>query len=53
MYSGNEVDIIYSVVNYNETELLSKEIKKADKDAFINIIKDSEVNGKFYIKPKE
>lgn len=53
MYRGKDVDILYSVVSYDETRKLSNEIMKTDKDAFINVIKGSEVNGRFYLEPKE
>jgi uncharacterized membrane-anchored protein YitT (DUF2179 family) len=45
--------LLYSVVAANETAPLIAAIRKADKEAFINVIKTEHINGRFYRKPKD
>ncbi len=47
-FSGSERKMLYSVVGSSESGYLEKEIRKADPDAFINVMKTKEILGKFY-----
>jgi len=52
LYGGTEKTVLYSVVHANETAPLIRAIREADADAFINVIKTEQVNGKFFRRPK-
>jgi uncharacterized membrane-anchored protein YitT (DUF2179 family) len=52
-YKMAERVLLYSVVAANETTPLVAAIRKADKEAFINVIKTEHINGRFYRKPKD
>jgi uncharacterized membrane-anchored protein YitT (DUF2179 family) len=52
-YRMAERVLLYSVVAANETAPLVAAIRKADKEAFINVIKTEHINGRFYRKPKD
>ena len=43
--------LIYSVVTANEVKVLIPAIKKIDEEAFINVLKTDQLNGKFYHRP--
>ena len=45
--------LLYSVVSANEVIGLIKAIKEIDGAAFINVIKTEQLNGRFYIRPKD
>ena len=45
--------LLYSVVTATEVKMLIPEIRKIDDDAFINVIKTEQLNGRFYQKPKD
>ncbi|MDR2759120.1 MAG: YitT family protein [Spirochaetaceae bacterium] len=45
--------MLYSVVSAGEAAGLVAEIKKIDPDAFINVIKTEQLNGRFYQTPKD
>jgi uncharacterized membrane-anchored protein YitT (DUF2179 family) len=45
--------MLYSVVSAGEVNGLVAEIKKIDPDAFINVIKTEQLNGRFYQRPKD
>ena len=51
-YSGENKDIIYSVVGRDQSDSLIKAIKEVDPKAFTNVIKTEQVNGRFYMRPK-
>lgn len=51
LYKGKERNMIYSVVSSEEMSRVITAIKRVDKNAFINVIKSTEVNGNFYHKP--
>jgi uncharacterized membrane-anchored protein YitT (DUF2179 family) len=45
--------VLYSVVNASMVGKLISEIRKTDENAFINVIKTEQINGRFYQKPKD
>lgn len=51
MYKGKERNMIYSVVSSEEMSRVIAAIKRVDEDAFINVMKSTEVKGNFYQKP--
>lgn len=50
-YSNKTRTMLYTVVNTNEIRNLSKEIKKIDEQAFINVTKTETIVGNFYQEP--
>jgi uncharacterized membrane-anchored protein YitT (DUF2179 family) len=53
MYNMEERKLLYSVVYSNEVPSLVKAICVADPNAFINVIKTEQINGRFFRKPKD
>lgn len=53
LYQGKERNMIYSVVSSDEIRMVIYKIKDADKNAFINVTKSEEVQGRFYRRPNE
>jgi uncharacterized membrane-anchored protein YitT (DUF2179 family) len=53
LYDMQERVILYSVVYANEVTPLINAIRTVDPDAFINVIKTEQINGKFFKKPKD
>lgn len=47
-YSGKERNLLYTVVSSQESGHLEKLIRKADPDAFINVMASKEIIGKFF-----
>jgi uncharacterized membrane-anchored protein YitT (DUF2179 family) len=45
--------MLYSVVSANEVDILVREIKKADAGAFVNVIRTEQLNGNFYLRPRD
>jgi uncharacterized membrane-anchored protein YitT (DUF2179 family) len=45
--------LLYSVVSAGDVGRLVTEIKKIDPDAFINVIRTEQLNGRFYQPPKD
>ncbi|MDR2160416.1 MAG: YitT family protein [Treponema sp.] len=52
-YRMTERVMLYSVVSAGEVNGLVTEIKKIDPDAFINVLKTEQLNGRFYQRPKD
>lgn len=50
-YEHQERKIVYSVVSRAERKQVVEDIKKADPDAFVNVINTQQVSGRFYQKP--
>jgi len=50
-YEKKSRTLIYSVVTANEVKSLIPAIRKIDEEAFINILKTDQLNGKFYHRP--
>jgi len=53
LYGNEERTVLYSVVYSNEVAPLVRAIRALDPDAFINVIKTEQINGKFFRKPKD
>lgn len=53
LYNMQDRCLLYSVVYSNEVAILVNEIRKADADAFINVIKTEQINGRFFRRPKD
>ena len=53
LYGNQERTVLYSVVYSNEVAPLIRAIRALDPDAFINVIKTEQINGKFFRKPKD
>lgn len=53
LYQGKERNMIYSVVSSDEIRMVIYKIKEIDKNAFINVTKSEEVQGRFYHRPNE
>jgi uncharacterized membrane-anchored protein YitT (DUF2179 family) len=52
-YEKSERVLLYSVVAATEVPRLVAGIKKTDGDAFINVLKTEQLNGRFYKPPKD
>jgi len=53
LYNMEERSLLYSVVYSDEVTPLINAIHSIDPDAFINVIKTEQVNGRFFKKPKD
>ena len=51
-YSGENKKIIYSVIGRDQSDKVINAIKEMDVGAFTNVIKTEQVNGRFYMTPK-
>lgn len=52
-YSGEERDLVYSVVSGDEVRQVIPAIRKRDKDAFVNVLHSSQILGRFYLRPND
>lgn len=52
-YEKESRSMIYSVVSSDEVKIVLKKVKAADPEAFINVIKTDQINGRFYTRPTE
>jgi uncharacterized membrane-anchored protein YitT (DUF2179 family) len=52
-YEKTERTMLYSVVAANEVTVLVTAINKVDARAFINVLKTEQLNGRFYIRPRD
>lgn len=52
-YEGQERSMVYSVVSSAESKKVVEFVKRVDPDAFINVVKTEQLQGKFYHKPEE
>jgi uncharacterized membrane-anchored protein YitT (DUF2179 family) len=50
-YEKKSRTLLYSVVTSNQIKILIPAIKEIDNDAFINVLKTDQLNGRFYQKP--
>ncbi|MCL2599869.1 MAG: YitT family protein [Treponema sp.] len=53
LYDKEERSVLYSVVYANEVRPLIRAMRVIDPNAFINVIKTEQINGKFFRKPKD
>ena len=52
-YEGQERSMVYSVVSSAESKRVVEFVKRVDPDAFINVVRTEQLQGKFYHKPEE
>lgn len=52
-YEGQERSMVYSVVSSAESKKVVEFVKRVDPDAFINVVRTEQLQGKFYHKPAE
>jgi uncharacterized membrane-anchored protein YitT (DUF2179 family) len=52
-YEKVERVLLYSVVAANEVPGLMAGIKKIDENAFVNVLRTEQINGRFYLRPKD
>jgi uncharacterized membrane-anchored protein YitT (DUF2179 family) len=45
--------MLYSVISANEVDALVRAIRNIDREAFINVLKTEQLNGKFYLPPRD
>ena len=52
-YEGQERSMVYSVVSSAESKKVVEFVKRVGPDAFINVVRTEQLQGKFYHKPEE
>lgn len=52
-FEGHERQMVYSVVSSAESKQVVEAVKRTDPDAFINVVRTEQLQGKFYHKPQE
>lgn len=52
-YTQTKHTILYSVISADEARAVVRELRKADKSAFINVLRSEEILGRFYSRPKD
>ncbi len=52
-YEGQERSMVYSVVSSAESKKVVEFVKRVDPDAFINVVRTEQLQGRFYHKPAE
>lgn len=52
-FEGQERQMVYSVVSSAESKQVVEAVKKTDPNAFINVVRTEQLQGKFYHKPQE
>jgi len=53
LYNGSSCVLIYSVVANSQVRWLTRKVKQADPNAFINVIRTDKLVGRFYRNPRE
>ena len=53
VYEKKQRTLLYSVVTASQVRSLIPAIKAVDGDAFVNVLKTEQLNGRFYLKPKD
>ena len=52
-YKNSPKSLLYTVVSADEIHVLTRELKKADPNAFINVLKTKEILGRFFTRSKD
>lgn len=52
-YEKKERTMVYSIVSREEVKKVVSRVKEIDENAFINVIKTEQLEGKFYIRPND
>lgn len=53
LYNGEPCVMIYSVVGSNQLRCLTRKVKQADPQAFVNVIRTEKLMGNFYRDPRD
>lgn len=53
LYNGEPCVMIYSVVGSNQLRRLTRKVKQADSQAFVNVIRTEKLMGNFYRDPRD
>ena len=53
LYNGEPCVMIYSVVGSNQLRRLTRKVKQADPQAFVNVIRTEKLMGNFYLDPRD
>lgn len=53
LYNGQPCVMIYSVVSYNQIRALTRKVRQADPDAFVNVLRTDKLMGNFYRSPRD
>lgn len=52
-HTGQEKNLVYSVVSSDQEKFIIKSIKDVDNAAFINVLQSKEINGNFFMKKND
>ena len=52
-YKNAPKKMLYSVVSGEESQLLAREIRKIDPNAFINVLQSKQILGRFFRRPND
>lgn len=50
-YTGHDVQMVYTIIGTEQLSLVKHSIIHIDRDAFINVVNSSNIEGKFYMRP--
>ena len=53
LYNGQPCVMIYSVVSYNQIRALTRKVRQADPNAFVNVLRTDKLMGNFYRSPRD
>ena len=53
LYNGQPCVMIYSVVSYNQIRALTRKVRQADPNAFVNVLRNDKLMGNFYRSPRD
>ena len=53
LYNGQPCVMIYSVVSYNQIRALTRKVRQADPNAFVNVLRTDKLRGNFYRSPRD
>ena len=53
LYNGSPCVMIYSVVTSSQLRQLTRKVRQADPDAFVNVIRTERLHGNFYRPPRD
>ena len=53
LYNGEPCVMIYSVVDNSQIRQLTRKVREADPDAFVNVVRTQQLHGNFYRRPRD
>ena len=53
LYNGEPCVMIYSVVDYGQIRQLTRKVREADPNAFVNVLRTEQLHGNFYRRPRD